>query len=214
MVICEIANPWFLRPGEYDILVQKGMLTKCSWWARNMTTNSFVDYGEQIGARIRGDKPFNAILDLEPGEYMFGTGDYQTSTPEGRRCSQVFYLLVDDTGGRICKKHELPSNGGSGPTPTVPQGNQNKSPGTGGDGSGGGYWSSRASNSSTPTNEAHSGTSDSKEYFLMSGYTTCLNDMSVRDDDDSCDNCDMKDLMGEIRCDNCSHGTEIYIMKS
>jgi len=217
MVVCEIANQWYLRQNEYDMLVQNGKITKCSWWAKNMSTNTFIDYSAQIGSRIRGDRPFNATLELDAGEYMFGTGDYQTMSPDGRHCSQVFYLLVDDNGGHVCKKSELPSNGGSGPAP--------KTAGVNGAGAGantgtdGGYWANRASPESTVTvpssgrPEIKSEDGVAKDFFLIGGYRACLQDMSINPSCNSCDDCDMCNPAGEICCDNCSHGTDIYIKK-
>lgn len=210
MVTCIIENRWYLRPEEYEALMQAGMPTKCSWWGKDLLKNEFIDYAAQIGNRIRGDQPFNATLELEPGEYMFGTGDYNTMSPNGRRCSQVFYLLVDESGCEICKKAELPSKGGSGPQSSSQQTFAPKtSPSSN---SSGGYWGSVATDNVAPntagTTQSGGGGGD---YFIFKDYVACTNDMSMKSYDDSCDACDMIDLEGIMGCGNCVYGSLLYI---
>lgn len=195
MTTVNISNQWHLRDNEINLLVESGLPNKTSWWIKNMTTNQFINYDKQIGGRIRGDQPFQATLDLEPGEYMGATGDYKITTEEGRHCSQVFYFYVDDAGAHMCKKAELPSQGGSG----APVQSQVTSWGnTGG--------VTSASWATAPTKPI--------EYFIIPNFKVCMNDMGVRPGFEGCDDCDQIDFNGSLDCTNCRHALDVYVKKN
>lgn len=199
MTIVNVNNKWCLKQDEMEILLANGMGTKTSWWLKNMTTGQFVNYQEQIGTRIRGDQPFVATLELEPGEYMGATGNYQTISSSGRHCSQVFYIYVDENGGQVCKKSELPSQGGTG-TPTAQTG--------GGWGTSTGGWST-----DTSTNHHTTPVAPKEEYFVIPNFKACMQDLTVKSGFDNCDDCDMVDYSGNLECANCRHALDVYVKK-
>ena len=195
MTTVNVSNQWHLRDNEVQLLVDSGVPSKINWWLKNMTTNQFVNYDKQIGGRIRGDQPFQATLDLEYGEYMGATGDYKITTPEGRHCSQVFYFYVDENGAHVCKKSELPSQGGSGAPVQTPVTNWGTTTGV-----------STSSWGNAPAKPI--------EYFIIPNYKACMNDMAVRPGFEGCDDCDMIDMNGSLDCTNCRHALDVYVKKA
>ena len=189
---CLVDNKWCLRPNEINCLFENEKGSKVNWWAKNLTTGEFFDYGTQIGGRIRGDKPFCVELDMDEGEYMFACGDWNTIDPQTQRhCSQVFYVVVNENGATVCKKSELPSNGGN---PSAHASGQTS-------------WGNGSSTSwgKKPVKK--------EEYFEFASHKACLNDMLVHGDNYTCEQCDMKDPSASPVCNNCTHGTPIFIKK-
>ena len=202
MTTVNINNQWHLRDNEVQMLVDSGMPTKINWWLKNLTTNQFINYDKQIGGRIRGDQPFQATLDLEHGEYMGATGDYKITTEEGRHCSQVFYFYVDDAGAHMCKKAELPSQGGTGAG-----GTQTSVTGWG-NGNGAGWGTVTVTTQATPA------PAPKEEYFIIPNFKACMNDMGVRPGFEGCDDCDQVDFNGNLDCTNCRHALDVYVKKN
>lgn len=195
MVSTQISNQWYLRQNEFDLLVENGLQNKTHWWLKNLTTGQFVNYGQWIP----GNQPFNASIELEPGEYMGATGDYKVTTPEGRHCSQIFYFYVDDNGAHVCKKAELPSNGGSG-APATPATQPNPS------------W---GKDTTTQTTTGWGATPPQKiEYFIIPNFKACMQDMGVRPEFEGCDDCDLVDMNGAYDCTNCRHALDVYVKKA
>lgn len=208
MVTANVSNQWYLRQNEFDLLVENGLQNKTHWWLKNMTTGQFINYGQWIP----GNQAFNATLELEPGEYMGATGDYKVTTPEGRHCSQIFYFYVDDAGAHVCKKSELPSQGGTGASSASSwggaTGTQTSVTGWGlGNGAGWG-----------PVTAGHTETTPAPapkdEYFLIPNYKACMQDMAVRAGFEGCDDCDQIDMSGAFDCTNCRHALDVYVKKA
>jgi hypothetical protein len=198
MVSTQVSNQWYLRQNEFDLLVANGLQNKTHWWVKNLTTGQFINYGQWIP----GNQAFNATMELEPGEYMGATGDYKLTTPDGRHCSQVFYFYVDESGAHVCKKNELPSQGGSGVS-----GTQTSVTGWGnGNGAGWGPVTVNTQTSSAPASKV--------EYFIIPNYKACMQDMAVRPGFEGCDDCDPIDLMGSMDCTNCRHALDVYVKKA
>lgn len=200
MTQVQVSNQWHLKQNEIDTLMANGKGTKVNWWMKNLTTNQFVNYQEQTGTRFNGGMPFNALLELEPGEYMCACGDYQLMSPDGRHCSQVFYIYVNETEGHVCKKSELPSNGGNGGTPNQNQTQLNPS------------WGDNVQNT---TNTSWGATPPKTvEYFVIPGFKACMQDMAVRAGFEGCDDCEQIDLTGNLDCTNCRHALDVYVKKA
>lgn len=201
MVSTQVSNQWYLRQNEFDLLVENGLQNKTHWWLKNMTTGQFVNYGQWIP----GNQAFNATLELEPGEYMGATGDYKVTTPEGRHCSQIFYFYVDDAGAHICKKSELPSQGGTGVSGTQTSVAS---------------WGTTTANGAWGTTPAQvqptlqSVVVPKGEYFIVPNYKACMQDMAVRPGFEGCDDCDQIDMSGAFDCTNCRHALDVYIKKA
>lgn len=190
---CLVDNKWCLRPSEVEILFKNEKGSKVNWWAKNLLTGEFFDYGSQIGGRIRGDKPFCVELEMDEGEYMFACGDYNIIDPQTQRhCSQVFYVLVNENGATVCKKSELPSKGGNGHSQSSGQ--------TSWGSNGGSAWGKKP-------------VAKKEEYFEFSSHKACLNDMLVHGDNYTCEQCELTDPSKPPTCNNCSHGTPIYVKK-
>lgn len=196
MVSTQVSNQWYLRQNEFDLLVENGLQNKTHWWVKNLTTGQFVNYGQWIP----GNQAFNVTMDLEPGEYMGATGDYKVTTPEGRHCSQIFYFYVDDNGAHVCKKAELPSQGGTGVSSQSAPGAQTQINGWGSSGATSSSWGSAPSK---PI-----------EYFIIPNYKACMQDMAVRPGFEGCDDCDQIDMNGAFDCTNCHHALDVYVKKA
>ena len=200
MVSTQVSNQWYLRQNEFDALVENGLQNKTHWWLKNLTTNQFINYGQWIP----GNQAFNATIDLEPGEYMGATGDYKIVTPEGRHCSQIFYFYVDESGAHVCKKSELPSQGGSGVSGTQT--------------SLGGWGQSQTQGNPTGWGATVSQTPEpakpKEEYFIIPNYKACMQDMAVRAGFEGCDDCDQLDMNDTYDCNNCRHALDVYVKKA
>lgn len=200
MVSTQVSNQWYLRQNEFDLLVENGLQNKTHWWVKNLTTGQFVNYGQWIP----GNQAFNVTMDLEPGEYMGATGDYKVTTPEGRHCSQIFYFYVDDSGAHVCKKAELPSQGGSGVTSINGWGTQQ----TQGNPSG---WGAVTTTTTTQQTQIQPTT---EEYFIIPNFKACMQDMGIRAGFEGCDDCDPSDMNGAFDCNNCRHSLDVYVKKA
>ncbi len=201
MVTANVSNQWYLRQNEFDLLVENGLQNKTHWWLKNMTTGQFINYGQWIP----GNQAFNATLELEPGEYMGATGDYKVTTPEGRHCSQIFYFYVDDAGAHVCKKSELPSQGGTGASSASSWGGATTQTTWGNGGAQNSSWGAQAN---TTVNQPKD------EYFLIPNYKACMQDMAVRAGFEGCDDCDQIDMSGAFDCTNCRHALDVYVKKA
>ena len=191
MVNVRVHNRWHLKDSEVECLKQAGKGSKINWWAKNLGSGEFFDYGSQLGGRLSGGVEFTADLEMEPGEYMFACGDWNTIDPESdRHCSQVFYILVTEDGNaQVCKKSELPSQGGNGPAQVQSQ------------------WSN--SNSGWGKKPV----AKKEEYFEFPSHIACYQDMLVHGETFNCEMCVRKDPAQSDSCANCSHGTPVFVKK-
>lgn len=193
-----ISNRWTLKPSEVQALVDNGRGTSINWWCRNLTSDGFVKYEQQLGGqRIPGDKPFEADLDLEPGEYQFGCGKWDViDSTSGRHCSQKFYVLVDNEGAHVLKRDELPSQGGTG-----------RPAQTSFNGSGNGWNKSSGWGKSSGWDKAR------EDYYVFPSFRACLYDMVVHPESDWCSSCAPKPGAEGAHCSVCEHGLPVYVKR-
>lgn len=196
MPSCTISNKWCLPSSAVQALSEAGLGTKLNWWAKNLTTNQFFNYEQQLGGhRIPGESAFQAQLDMEPGEYKFACGDWNVIDPETQRhCAQTFYVYVDENGAHVCKRNELPSQRGTGfsnaPAPVKYSAST---------------WNAWGAAPAQPAK--------SEEYFVFPSYVGCLNDMIAKKESDICDAFEAVLIEGPDECANCTHSCTLYAKK-